>query len=281
MTETKFHELRNGCFTSSKCHLLIPYGKRPMTEAELEASKLINPKSRVTTISDGFTPAGISYIEEKIYERRHGGSLDSNNDSFSTQWGLLCEKYVFSILPTHYELMGDMPKIHPDTDYWRGSPDAINHQIKSVVEIKCPYTRLSFSKLVEPLYRGMDGMDAMNFIRENHSEGEAYYWQIVSNAILTGMNKGELIVFMPKKNDIEEIRDMLYVMKDDEQRKYYRFVMLENERFPHLNDNSEYKSLNRIVFDVSEEDKILLTSRISDAHSELIKLLQVSYEESC
>ena len=250
-----------------------------MTDEELAAYRLSNPKSRATTISDGFTDAGMSYIMEKLYEYRHGITLDAT-DTIQTQWGLACEMYVFKTIEPHYELMGDMPIRHPQYDFWRGSPDAKNHKLKAVTEIKCPFTRLSFSKLVEPLYRGMDGIEAMRFIRENHSEGESYYWQIVSNGILTGFDTAELIVFMPTRTQLTEIKEMLYHLDEVEQRRFYRIAMMDEDSLPHLHERAEYKPMNKVIFKIPEEDKQLLIERMTDAQIELSKQMNKAYEKS-
>lgn len=273
-----FQSLRLRAFTSSECYRLIPKGKRNMTDDELAQYRIDNPKSKAKTIEDGFTEAGMSYIMDKIYQTRMCAPVDSPDTGIASIWGLFCEKYVFQSLPTEYELLGDVPHKHPIYGaFWVGSPDVKNHRLKATGEIKCPYTRRSFCKLVEPIYRGLKGIEAINYIRENHSDGEKYYWQLVSNSCILGYDFAELIIFMPKESELEKLRDFLYCMKEDEQRKYHRLWMMEDERIPFIPESSEYQSMNKILFEIPDADKELCRVRITDAYIELQK--QFTYEK--
>jgi hypothetical protein len=235
--------MRNGRFTSSEVGKIIPRGRK-----------------------EAFTVAGLTYIRTKMFERVLGRRIDSPVPSRSTAWGLLAEKHLFETLGMSYQPMGNEVKVHPQYDFWSGSPDAFNHQTQAVVEIKCPFTLKSFCELVEPVRQGLDGMDAMNMIRELHQEGEMYYWQIVSNCILMGTDRAELIVFCPCFDEALKIQAMSLQIPEAEQERYRPVYYCLPEELPYLPDECQYRSLNVVRLEIAREDMELLTSRVIEAN---------------
>lgn len=207
-----------------------------------EIYRLVNPKTVKT------------YVEEKRMERKFGTKLELDATSKEMTWGKECEAYVMEHTLFGYNYTSIDTIIHPDYDYWCGTPDCDRDD--AVGEIKCPYTRKSFYELVNPLYEGFLGVDAINKVREMHKSGEKYYWQIVSNAILTGKDKAELIVFMPYASELDYIR----------QDSLESFIVHgADSMLPHLPDRGFFKNLNFIRFEIPQSDKDLLTDCVQKA----------------
>lgn len=216
-----------------------------------------------------FGKPALTYIKKKNYERRLGRSLLSAGSSKPMQWGNLVESNVFGILPLSYTLNSQETLVHSQyADFWCGTPDGFKlDEGKTVVDIKCPYTHLSFCDLVEPLYRGLTGLDAMTYIRDNHDEGDTYFWQIVSNAILSGANWGELIVYMPYRSEIPEIQ------LKSEGNPEAGWVQWAAD-LPFILDGGFYKNINIIRFPITQEDKDELTECVLKASKLLIEYPQ-------
>lgn len=231
-------KIRNGNVTSSGCY--------PLTEGV-----------------KGLTKPGFTYIEEKNMERRLGCSIETESNAKPLSWGKLIEGRVFELLGLEYSLTSTDTIVHQEFDYWVGSPDGVKED--TVIDIKCPLTRKSFCQLVDPLYRGLTGMDAMNAVRENHRDGEKYYWQLISNAILTGKPYAELIVYMPYISELPAIK----MLSDGVPNCMWISFASENE-LPYLPDNGYYSNLNVIRFEVPQADKDLLTARVIEAGKHLI-----------
>src|SRR5690242_19898627 len=148
---------RCGNFTSSKIVALLSMGSREMTEEEIAAHKKDNPKSRKKTIESWPGKAAQTYIDEKKMERRLGRSLHTEINARATSWGSLVENRVFDLLGLEYSLTSKETLVHPDFHYWAGSPDA--EKKNTVPDFKCPLTLKSFCQLVDPLYRGLAGLE--------------------------------------------------------------------------------------------------------------------------
>jgi hypothetical protein len=118
---------------------------------------------------------------------------------------------------------------------------------------------------VQPLYDGLTGMDAMNAIRENHKDGDKYYYQLVSNACISGSKYAELIVYMPYESELPEVKALAEGNPDC----YWIWAALENE-LPFLKDGGYYQNLNIIRFEVPQADKDFLTECVEKAGQLLI-----------
>jgi hypothetical protein len=121
---------------------------------------------------------------------------------------------------------------------------------------------------VQPLFEGLTGVAAMDKVREDHKDGDKFYWQIVSNAILQGNDLGELIVYMPYFSELEEIRIMA---RHHEQAGKYKWVSwASDDELPYLIDDGYYKNLNLIRFEIPVADKKFLTDCVKKAGEMLI-----------
>jgi len=217
-----------------------------------------------------FGTAALTYIEEKNMERRLGRSLDSESNARPLTWGKLIEKRVFDLLGIEYSLTSEETISHPSISCWSGSPDGTKEN--TVIDIKCPITLKSFCQLVDVIYgdKPYSGIDAIDIIRGNHPSGEKYYWQLVSNAILTSSKYAELIVYVPYKSELEAIRELANNYDGTDQRNYAWINFADDNELPYLNDGGYYKNLNVIRFEVPESDKIVLTEKVLQAQKLLI-----------
>ena len=269
--------LRHGNCTSSEIVCLTKTGSRDMTPEELKQHKEENPKSRKTKIESWPGKAALTYIRETNMERRLERSLTDESNARPLSWGKLCEYLVFLLLDTAYILTSTETVLHKIIRWWAGSPDG--EKTDTVIDIKAPFTLKSFCVLVQPLYDGLQGWEAMCAIRDGytdkngfehdaHPDGEKYYWQLVSNAILLKKKYAELIVFMPYKSEIEAIK--AEAMKEKYGGKYFWVSMANEGELPFLPEDGYYKNINIIRFEVPEADKLLLTKRVLQAGQMLV-----------
>lgn len=208
-----------------------------------------------------------TYVAETNMERNLNRALGNESNAQALKWGKLLEKRVFDILPISYRLCSDDTIEHRHIKCWAGSPDCtIGEEV--VGDVKCPLTLKSFCNLVQPLILGLEGMDAINWIRENHSDGEKYYWQLISNACITGAKTCQLIVYVPYLSELEKIRELA---REQPGNKLYSIINSEDSELPYLFDDGYYKNLNIIEFPVTEFDKNFLTNRVKEGESMLIK----------
>lgn len=238
---------RIGAFTSSKIGALI---KRDRS-------------------GKGFGAPALSYIEEVNMERRLGRCLTDESKARPLVWGKLLEPFAFSRMSWEYELSSQESIVHPDIPYWAGSPDGVGHD--TVFDIKCPITLKSFCQLVDPLYDGLSGEAAILAIRENHSDGDKYYWQLVSNAILTNSTYAELVVCMPYESELQEVKLMAL---DYEGANWISNA--EANELPYLIDGGYYQNINTIRFEVPQADKDLLTGCVLGAGKLLVDVPMVT-----
>lgn len=214
----------------------------------------------------GFGAPAITYIEECKMERRLGRSLTTELDARATSWGSLVENRVFDLLGLEYRLCSKETLLHPDIPCWAGSPDG--DKKNTVPDFKCPLTLKSFCQLVDPVYEGLEGMDAMKCIREGHKDGEKFYWQIVSNACIKKYDYGELIVYMPYLAELLEIKEMA---RHDHSGKYKWIDYADINELPYLLPGGYYKNLNVIRFEIPKEDKEHLTECVKKAGKLLVE----------
>jgi hypothetical protein len=229
-------KIRLGNFTSSEIGNLMKEGKA----------------------KGSFGEKALTYIEHKNIERRLGRSLNSESNARPLVWGKMLEGRVFELLGLEYSLCSQETLKHPKFDYWYGSPDGKRHdENKAVIDIKCPYTLLSFVQLVE--------CKNIQELIDNHKDGEKYFWQLVSNAILTDSDFAELIVYAPYESELEDIR----VMCEGNPQAYW-VMGSQNEELPFLPDGGHYKNINILRFEVKQEYKDHLTNRVKEAAKLLV-----------
>lgn len=203
-----------------------------------------------------FSQTALTYIREKIFEKKLGRSV-SNGGGIESLWGTFVERYAFNKMQEidlSLQLVSfDQRFFHTKIERWSGVPDVESR--KRVGDIKCPFTLNSFCSLVQIIESGD--------LERLKSDKPAYYWQLVSNGILTNKSTAIFIVYCPYKKDLQEIKNDAF-LQDDYSRIY-------NERnCPYLLEEMEYKDLNYFEFDIPYQDIDFLTERVFEA----VKLLK-------
>lgn len=199
----------------------------------------------------GFGKPALTYIEEVQMEIELGRALTgADTGGKETTWGNLVEKRVFDLLPMDYLLESRTRFVHPTIKQWTGAPDLLTDII--VGDVKSPYTLKSFCNLVRVMEIGKGALE---------DEYPEYFWQLVSNSILTGRNTAELIVYVPYKSELSAIRELaieqdIWIDKD--------------ENLPYLIEGKKYKNINKLQFQVTKADQDLLTIKVQEA----VKLLK-------
>jgi hypothetical protein len=240
-------------------------GTRPMTKDEIEAYKISNPKSQAKTTKCPhlFSEAGETYIQEVIWEIKSGLPIDrdAGYEGRDSEWGSLLERYVYNectdldtrwlghtFFPHHDPLLGK---------YWGGSPDTDNKVTDTVGDIKSPGTRRSF-------FTFHDCKDIQE-VREKHKDGNKYYWQLVSNAVILGRAHCELVIFMPYLDELDAIRSLPDAP--------YWVVNGKDSELPHLLRGHHYENVKRFIFTPPKEDRELIEARVRKAIEKVEKTI--------
>lgn len=270
---------RNGNFTSSEIVNLLSMGSRTMTDEELADYKKANPKSTKKTIECWPGKAAITYLNQCNMERRLGRSLDNELVAKPTDWGKFLEPLLFSLLDGDYTYNAMDTLTHPEHEYWKGTPDGFKiTENKTVVDTKCPFTLESFCKLISPLYNDLEGIDAINALRNGytdktglfqapHSDAEKYYWQLVSNACIDDCTHAELIVYCPYESELSVIQAQAIQSGNP---SAYFIANGSAKSLPSIPDDGFYQNINIISFEIPQSDKILLTETVKKASKYLI-----------
>lgn len=237
---------RNGNFTSSEIFRLMKPGKA----------------------KGSFSVDSQTYIDECNRERRLRRSIEVQTDARPLTWGKCVEKRAFDVLGLEYTLCSDVTIRHPEIEFWLGSPDATTKTV--CADLKCPMTLTSFCQMIDPYYK--DGKMifeelTIEAVRENHTDGDKFFWQIVSNSILTGKRKGQLIVYVPYLEELAEIKTLA-----DGNPDYYWIWSADDNKLPYLIKGAHYKNVNVIEFDILDRDIDALTERVKEAGEQLITI---------
>jgi hypothetical protein len=194
-----------------------------------------------------------TYVKNVKMERKLKRRLDAPMWSKPTSWGNLCELYLYSeMLSLNYQPCHNVSIQHPTIECYSGTPDAVNHVENTVVDIKSPYTMRSFCTFAE--------CDSIDDVRNMHDDGEKYYWQLVSNAILTGKDKAELIIYTPTEEEMPKLFEFVQELNDPD----FNWILNEPmDRLPFIPKGSEYANVLYFIFRVPQVDKDLLLERIN------------------
>ena len=278
--------LRNGNFNSSEIVALTSLGERAMTPEELEARPKKGAGSRTTINEDenGFGDAAETFIIACNMERRLGRAITDEIEARSTTWGTLLETYVHELLGMNYEYFSNETRVHPELPYWVGTGDFLNHaEPKAIADSKCPSTLTSFCQLVDPWYegkRGADYWDALvngwtdkqGLFHKPHKDGKKFFFQLVSNACIYGVDFMELVVFMPYQSELDDIRTLANSKGIDS--PFFWIWSKSDDQLPHLIDCGYYKNLNVFRFEVPQVKKDFLRKRVELAGKKLIPHVQ-------
>jgi hypothetical protein len=97
-----------------------------------------------------------------------------------------------------------------------------------------------------------------------------FYYQLVSNAILTDCNYAELIVYAPYKSELEIIRELARNIDVANPFKFKWISDASDDELPFLIDGGHYKNVNIMRFEVPFLDKQFLTERVLLAKEVLV-----------
>jgi hypothetical protein len=240
-------EIRAGRFTSSEIYKLIKTGRGK---------------------ADVFSAPGLTYIKETKLERLFNSNLSDNAYSRAIGWGNFMEAILFSEkLGTEYTISSDESKKHPDEylgDFWAGSCD---FEIPNgISEAKC-------------YYRKKFGLYTLCLLKQDvqllKGEFPQEYWQIISNAIIHGVEYGEAVSYMPYAKDMEMIKqyaeDPIWIDQYLKEPMWkFRFIYEEETKdLPVLENDGFFKDVNKFRFKIPQEDIQLLTERVELAIDEL------------
>jgi len=208
----------------------------------------------------GTPGAAATYIKEKMYERYLGRSIEMGAKSSSMTWGSFLEKRVFDNLPMGYEMQHKKTHQHPKLKCLVGTTDFLVPG-KKVSELKC-FEPKNFASYVSALLT-----EDTEHIKKEHPKE---YWQIVSNAMIHGVPRGEAIVYMPYESEMEDIRSLMqkeyYLMQMDmTPADMYYLSLKSNSELATLPDDSKFKNLNIFEFEIPVNDIILLTKKVMEA----------------
>lgn len=205
-----------------------------------------------------------TYVQEKNWERKLNRSLADECDARALTWGKLVEKKVFDdVLGIEYKECSADTLVHPEIKCWAGSPDGVKFdEGGTVIDIKCPHTLKSYCELYD--------CQTIEQVRENHKDGEKFYWQLVSNSVLTNSRYAELIVYMPYQSELDSIRELAANFDGGLQRKYAWINFADDTELPYLQTGGYYNHLHVIRFEVPEADKEALKQRVLQAEALLI-----------
>lgn len=236
-------KLRIGNFTSSNIYKLMTFDRSGK-----------NPGSSF-----------YSYIQEKMFERKLGRSLEMGAKSQSMTWGKFLEKRVYDNLPMGYKMLNKATKQHPTIKSLVGTVDFVVPGVK-VSELKC-YEPKNFASYVSALMT----RDAEKIKAEHPKE----YWQIISNADINNVCIGEAIAYMPYESEMDDIREL---MQDEDYLRQIGMTLKDlyyihekpNSELPVLPNDSKFSNLNVFEFEIPTEDVIFFTKRVLDAEKVLI-----------
>lgn len=215
------------------------------TSSEIYNLTTVDPSGK------NFGKPALTYIEECNIERRLGRPIERDTTARALSWGKLNERRVHDLLGLDYRLCSSETLVHPDIDFWVGSPDFIHYceEGNTVSETKCPITMKSFCRLVDAMHNG--GIDSVReVVNGSKNVGEQYFWQIVSNAELTQCAHGELIVYCPYQSELEAIRDMAMHWDGPDQKDYQWIAYASDDELPYLVEGGYYKNINKLRFPI-------------------------------
>lgn len=224
--------MRTGNFTSSSIWLLMTNNKA----------------------KDGFGVPAITYIKGKQREILLCRNLQKERQSRPTSWGRLIESRVFNLLGTEYTICSDERDIHPEIERWTGAKDMLTDT--KVCDIKAPFSLSVYCDKADIMIK-----NDVEALKKDFPEN---YWQLVSNSILTGKPIAELIIYCPYIRELNEIKETLNEYEGNMNDVAW-INWAEDEELPYLIEGNYYKNLYKMSWEVSAEDKELLTERVKKA----------------
>ena len=185
-----------------------------------------------------------TYIEEVQLERQIKVSINDASNSRAANWGSILEHYVAEKhLPIGWHAWEYGTVKHTELEYYSGTPDISSTD--GVGDIKC-FGRKKFGQIAN--------LAAGNDISDLKAKFPEIYWQITSNAVLTGATKCLLVCFMPTESELEDVRNWVASYEIDEEWKYRFIVESDKSELPHQSDDSDFSSVILWEWNLIQED---------------------------
>lgn len=192
-----------------------------------------------------------TYQKEVKFEQRMKRKLSLGKSTNATNWGLFLEQIVHQSLSLDYITQAQVTLPHPTIKGWVGSPDTFTDEV--VADIKC-FEPLNFCNYIEVLEQNSTEVFKKEYPKE--------YWQLISNALILGKSKIQVILYLPYEKDLEDIRNLAASYDEYDAWKYRFIYELPPSQLACQPNDSGYKDLNIFTFDLPKEDAELLTSKV-------------------
>lgn len=202
---------------------------------------------------------GAAYKKQLRRERQLGRCMNNDAFAYPLEWGKLLEPKFFEILPITCTLNSSETLQHPKYNFWLGTPDGFEYngkQKERVFDIKCPWTLDSYMNAYE--------CETIDDLIKAHKSGRDYIWQVISNAAISGVRKGELIFFVPTEDQLDKM------LQDDNMPTWV--LNKGKEGLPYIPSTSKIKNTKSFKFDISEDEIKLLENAIINANKEIEEL---------
>lgn len=203
-----------------------------------------------------FGAPALTYIEEKQIERRLGRPLSTDHNAKPTNWGKLVEPIAFEHLGIEHQLVSRKRYFHPTIEGWCGMPDTVTKDLAG--DIKSPYTLKSFCQMADAMAKA-DPIEAIKALKPEH------YWQLVSNAILTGKPRAGLYIYCPYQEDLQTIRDAADNFDGDQNKVAFAWFAGDDDLPYLIKGGAYYEDIHSLDFTVPEEDIEFITARVTAA----------------
>ena len=203
-----------------------------------------------------FGQVALTYIQEKKFERRLGRYLSSDVKARPLDWGNVCEPLAFDRISMGWKLTSvDGYRKHPQIQCWTGIKDI--EKDFEIGDIKCPYTLNSFCQL----YEALEIKDDTEMIEALKSlqDGYKYFYQLVSGAILEGVQRATLAIFCPYKDELKEVRAKA-AEHGVEWLSYTSYQQL-----PYLIEGEGYENIFERSFEIPKEEIEFLIKQVEKA----------------
>lgn len=211
-----------------------------------------------------------TYVKEKKREKKLKRSINSKAFTRPIIIGIVFELYVFNRkLNTDFENLNDKKRsVHTELDNWTGLADTFRRKDLVVGDIKCPSSLIKFCDLIENTEEGLESF------KINHPD---FYWQLVSNGILTGVDNAELLFYIPYLSEMKDIKEFVSNITEEQlpnDLDIFQIEWITHEinaylefgknpiQIPYLPNDCEYKDFNTFAFEIPKEDKEFLTERV-------------------
>ena len=228
------------------------------------SSSKISKLMKMSTGGKGLGIPALTYIEEKRLEKKLGRQLEKETNSHSATWGRFVQHRVTDLLlPKDCKPTKDIRRAHPTIDNWTGAEDYLKWSPEAgerydiAGEIKC-FELKNFCKTHDAASAGF---------KDLKEECPEVAWQLVSHAILCGVKKVELTLYVPYKRELDAIRTE--AGQGDQPYEIQRIQYKKDEELPYLIEGTHYPNLSSFLFDITDDDIALLTSRVELANKML------------